>query len=309
MNTESTTDADRRCLSRLVRCECSMATRMLGDGCRYCNPELGAELKWNSEADDFNQWDSLGGDEKAELIVAFILANVPDQTPAALDSANTTDSSSRLSASVLFALCLGVFATLTTSGTAKPATEVSHFPALGGKVCCSNRSVPEGLDHLQLLDKEVVERFGVRPVSLALHQAWSPSAILIKPVLPVSNSGFESQRSQVTSISSVNVRAVPFCISDTLPPAIEKQGNSAYNSGTKHASTGSDDRDTLYVFLFLWGHDWWVLALWWGLMAFAAWFFADMIYGAIYEWRYFRGDFDTKANEPIRHAASDSKKP
>lgn len=75
MNTEYTIDADRRCLPRLVRCECSMATRMLGDGCRYCNPELGAELKWNSEADDSNQWDSLGGDEKAELIEAFILAN------------------------------------------------------------------------------------------------------------------------------------------------------------------------------------------------------------------------------------------
>lgn len=48
-----------------------MAISMLGDGCGCCNPELGAELKWNSEADEYNQWDNLGGDEKAELIAAF----------------------------------------------------------------------------------------------------------------------------------------------------------------------------------------------------------------------------------------------
>ena len=62
-------------LPRFVRCECSMATRVLGDGCRYCNPELGAELKWNSEADDYNQWDDLGQDEKDHLIAEFISAN------------------------------------------------------------------------------------------------------------------------------------------------------------------------------------------------------------------------------------------
>jgi hypothetical protein len=38
-------------------------------------PELGAELKWNSEADEYNQWDALGQDEKDELIAEFISAN------------------------------------------------------------------------------------------------------------------------------------------------------------------------------------------------------------------------------------------
>lgn len=37
--------------------------------------ELGAELKWNSEADDYNQWDTLGRDEKDDLIARFISAN------------------------------------------------------------------------------------------------------------------------------------------------------------------------------------------------------------------------------------------
>ena len=62
-------------MTRLVRCECSMATSMLGDGCRFCNPELGAELKWNSEADEYNQWDQLGQDERDTLIADFISAN------------------------------------------------------------------------------------------------------------------------------------------------------------------------------------------------------------------------------------------
>lgn len=40
-----------------------------------CNPELGAELLWNSRADQYNQWDALGQDEKDELIAEFIAAN------------------------------------------------------------------------------------------------------------------------------------------------------------------------------------------------------------------------------------------
>jgi hypothetical protein len=67
--------ADGGSMMRLVRCECSMAISMLGDGCRYCNPELGAELKWNSEADEYNQWDDLGQDERDKLIADFISAN------------------------------------------------------------------------------------------------------------------------------------------------------------------------------------------------------------------------------------------
>jgi hypothetical protein len=52
-----------------------MATSMLGDGCRFCNPELGAELQWNSEADEYNQWDDLGQDERDQLVADFITAN------------------------------------------------------------------------------------------------------------------------------------------------------------------------------------------------------------------------------------------
>ena len=34
-----------------------------------------AKLKWNSEADKYNQWDNLGQDEKDELIAQFIQQN------------------------------------------------------------------------------------------------------------------------------------------------------------------------------------------------------------------------------------------
>jgi hypothetical protein len=33
--------------------------------------DLGARQKWNAEADENNQWDSLGQDEKEELVAAF----------------------------------------------------------------------------------------------------------------------------------------------------------------------------------------------------------------------------------------------
>lgn len=75
LNNSATRSSEAVDVPRLVRCKCAMATRMLGDGCRYCNPELGAELQWNSEADDYNQWDALGQDEKDNLIADFIEAN------------------------------------------------------------------------------------------------------------------------------------------------------------------------------------------------------------------------------------------
>ena len=38
---------------------------------------LGAELQWNSEADEYNQWDALGQDERDQLVADFITANPP----------------------------------------------------------------------------------------------------------------------------------------------------------------------------------------------------------------------------------------
>ena len=65
--------------SELVSCECGLATRLVGDGCKKCNPELAAEMKWNSEADEHNQWNMLGGDEKNELIAKQKAANAPGE--------------------------------------------------------------------------------------------------------------------------------------------------------------------------------------------------------------------------------------
>jgi len=46
----------------------------VGD-CRPFDPELGAKLEWNSGADEYNQWDSLGQDEKDELIKTYTSNN------------------------------------------------------------------------------------------------------------------------------------------------------------------------------------------------------------------------------------------
>jgi len=74
MKKDTKTDVPRS-LDGLVGCQCTLAQRLCGDGCQFCNPELGAELKWNAEADDFNQWDNLGKDEKDELIEKFKASN------------------------------------------------------------------------------------------------------------------------------------------------------------------------------------------------------------------------------------------
>lgn len=55
-------------------------------GSQSCNPELGAELKWNSAADQYNQWDTLGQDEKIELIAQFISANAKEDRTQAGDA-------------------------------------------------------------------------------------------------------------------------------------------------------------------------------------------------------------------------------
>jgi len=49
-------------------------SRWPNPSCYVCGESLHdyeAEQKWNSEADENNQWDSLGQDEKEELVAAF----------------------------------------------------------------------------------------------------------------------------------------------------------------------------------------------------------------------------------------------
>jgi len=41
--------------------------------------EKGAESKWNSEADQYNQWSELGQDERDELVAEFAAMNKEGQ--------------------------------------------------------------------------------------------------------------------------------------------------------------------------------------------------------------------------------------
>ena len=81
METETKNPANNAIESNnLVGCQCTLAQSLCGDGCQFCNPELGAELKWDSEADEWNKWGSLGKDERDELIKKFKESNATDDS-------------------------------------------------------------------------------------------------------------------------------------------------------------------------------------------------------------------------------------
>ena len=168
--------------------------------------------------------------------------------------------------------------------------EDAHLFPLGRKILSLDSGVTESLNHLELPNQKLVERIYMRPVMLMPRASWNPPLGLLQMVPPVGDGSLKSKLSEVPNASRLSVGLVTPGVSDTLSPAIDDNSKGA-DEGTSHDTNGSRDYpNALYIFLFLWGHEWWVLALWWGLLAFVVIVHIDFIYGVIYEIRYFRAN-------------------
>jgi hypothetical protein len=97
---------------------------------------------------------------------------------------------------------------------------------------------------------------------------------LLQPLL---HSELEGLLAEVTPINA-----------GTLSPPVKEGDYRGNESTSKDGRPSGDYCNALYVFLFLWGHEWWVLVIWWGLMAFPIVVLADFIYGVIHEFRIFK---------------------
>jgi hypothetical protein len=168
---------------------------------------------------------------------------------------------------------------------AEEVHELLHLVEPLRQVRGGNSAITERLDNLQLLDEEVIKRVNFRSVDLALEHTRSPLLGGFQMVLPVGDGGFQCKLAKMPDVSGFGVRLVSQGISSSLSPPVEQQGDGTNSSTPKDASPRSNNRNVLYVFLFLWGHKWWVLTLWWGLMAFVVIVHMDWMYGMIYEWK------------------------
>ena len=173
--------------------------------------------------------------------------------------------------------------------------ENTHLSPLGRKIFSLDGGVAESLNHLELPNQKLVKRINGRPVLLSTIYGRLPLLGLVKMVLPISDSSFKGKLSEVTDARRLSVGFVPPVVRDTLPPAIDDNSNGTDES-TRHNADGSRDYpNALYIFLFFWGHEWWILALWWGIIAFVVIVHIDFIYGVIYEIRYFRANDQVEA--------------
>lgn len=132
--------------------------------------------------------------------------------------------------------------------------KLPHRFKLEWKVFTGYGAVSKRLYHLQLLYKEEVERVNFGAVILTLKCLWRPLLGGFQVLLPIGYSSFEREFTEMADCSRFRVASISLLIGDTLPPAVNEDSDGAHHSATKNAGSRSNDRNTLYVFLFLWGH-------------------------------------------------------
>jgi hypothetical protein len=183
--------------------------------------------------------------------------------------------------------------------------ENPHLFPLGRKVLRPDGGVSERLDDLELPNQELVERVNFWPCGpgYTLCKVWSPLVSDIQMVLPVSNGCLQSELTEMSDTRRFGVGFMPLSIGDPLPPTVEQDGKSTNDRSANYPRPGGEKSNGLEILLFFWGHEWWVLTLWWGFLAALILVHLDFIYGMIKEIRYFKANGELV--HPLPAAAED----
>jgi hypothetical protein len=130
-------------------------------------------------------------------------------------------------------------------------------------------SVSKLLKQGELLHEKDVERVDLRGTLTGLVRRIEglPSPQVFDLRSPLSQSSLQGYLTEVSFGSGGRVVPVTLGLGGSLPPTIEESRYGGGEGTSKDSSSGGNYRDILEVFLFLWGHNKWVVGLWWACLA------------------------------------------
>jgi hypothetical protein len=168
--------------------------------------------------------------------------------------------------------------------------ENSHLFPLGGKVFSANGAISERLNNFELPDQKLVEWVDFGAVFFTLPQSGAPLLGCFKMVLPIRDGSFKRKLSQVPDVGGFSIKSMSLGIGGPLSPPIKQDSEGTDHRSANYPRPGSKESNGLKMLLFFWGHEWRVLALWWGFLTALLIVHLDFIYGAIREILFFRAN-------------------
>jgi len=187
----------------------------------------------------------------------------------------------RLACAVLFA----VFIVCASGASVQTSDDGGVFGAIPFEILAGDCAVSELLKKDQLLHESGIQvaEFGRSGLLSCVFIQGQPRVSFFDLLLPVSDGRLESKVPEVASVGRLRVEGEASGVCGPLTPTVN-QGNTGSNEGgPKNSGARRKQCNYLYEFLFLWGHEWWVLVIWWGLIAFPIVVLIDTLYGWYYE--------------------------
>jgi hypothetical protein len=168
--------------------------------------------------------------------------------------------------------------------------KIGHFFPFQRKLLRCDLAISEGLDRFKLLNQKVIERIDLWSLISAGGCSWYPFFGDFQVVLPVGNSGLQGKFTKMPNAGHFGISPMPLGVSNSLPPAVEKDGDGTNDRSANYPSPGSKESNGFQILLFFWGHDWWILTVWWGFLAALLLVHLDFMWGAFREILYFRAN-------------------
>ena len=115
--------------------------------------------------------------------------------------------------------------------------------------------------------------------------SWRSTGIVKDPPgvgafgFPIGDGGFDSQLPKMAQIGRLGVDLVSPGIGDPLSPSIDEKHNGADRSPYSGPGSSSYNKEVFHLFLFQWGHNPFVLVVWWGIFIFGWLWIAYCLWG------------------------------